>query len=119
MLKPDKGYGVVILNRSDYTEGILNIINDIHKFKELDSDPIIIREGKLQRFLRDLKRNGKIDKDIYSNIHPTGLQPPCIYGLIIFILWDIIILICSLILFIASKNYEDSNKYFLFSLKEM
>ena len=77
----DNGNGVVILNRSDYTEGILNIINDIHKFKELDSDPTIIREGKLQRFLRDLKRNGKIDKDLYSNIYPTGSQPARIYGL--------------------------------------
>ena len=55
VLKPDKGNGVVILHRSDYTEGILNIINDIHKVKELDSDPTIIREGKLQRLLRDLK----------------------------------------------------------------
>jgi len=69
VLKPDEANGVFILNRSDYTEGILNIINDIHKFKELDIDPTIIREGKLQRFLRDLKRNGKIDKDIYSNIY--------------------------------------------------
>jgi len=81
VLKPDKGNGVVILNKSDYTEGILNIINDIHKFKELDSDPTIIREGKLQRYLRDLKRNGKIDKDIYSNIYPTGSRPARIYGL--------------------------------------
>ena len=54
-VKPDKGNGVVVLNRADYLEGILNIINDKHKFKELDSDPTIIREGKLQRFHRELK----------------------------------------------------------------
>ena len=81
ILKPDKGNGVVVLNRSDYLEGILNIINDKHKFKELDSDPTIIREGKLQRFLRELKKNGKIDKDIYSTIYPSGSQPARIYGL--------------------------------------
>ena len=81
VLKPDNGNGVVILNRSDYTEGILNIINDIHKFKELDSDPTIIREGKLEWFLLDRKRNGDIDKDIYSNIYRTGSQPARIYGL--------------------------------------
>ena len=45
-LKPDKGNGVVLLNKTNYAEGILNIINDIHNIKELDSDPTIIREGK-------------------------------------------------------------------------
>ena len=39
------------------------------------------REGKLQRFLRELKKKGKIDKDIYSSIYPTGSQPALIYGL--------------------------------------
>ena len=81
LLKPDKGNGVVVLNRADYIKGIFNIINDTHKFKEIDSDPTIVREGKLQRFLRDLKRNGKIDKDIYTNIYPSGSQPARIYGL--------------------------------------
>jgi len=37
-----------------------------------DRNPTIIRESKLQRFLQDLKRNGKIDIDIYSNIYATG-----------------------------------------------
>ena len=49
VLKPDKGNGVVVLNRTDYTKGIMDIINDTHKFKELDNDPATIREGKLQR----------------------------------------------------------------------
>ena len=81
ILKPDKGNGVVVLNRADYIEGILNIVNDTYKFKELDNDPTVIREGKLQRFLRDLKKHGKIDKDIYSAIYPSGSQPARIYGL--------------------------------------
>ena len=81
ILKPDKDNGVVVLNRADYIEGILNILNDTNKVKELDNDPTIIKEGKLQRFLRDLKKHGKIDKDIYSAIYPSGSQPACIYGL--------------------------------------
>ena len=80
-LKPDKGNGIVILNRADYNKGILDIINESRKFRELANDPTICREGKLQRFLRDLKSNGKIDKDVYSQIYPTGSQPGRIYGL--------------------------------------
>ena len=81
ILKPDKGNGVVVLNKLDYIKGINDIINDKQKFKELSTDPTINREGKLQRFLRELKKKGKIDKDIYSSIYPTGSQPALIYGL--------------------------------------
>ena len=52
ILKPDTGNDVVILNRKDYNEGILDIVNDADKFKELDNDHTMSREGKLQRFLR-------------------------------------------------------------------
>ena len=61
ILNPDKGNGVVVLNRADYVKGILHKINDTHLFKEHNNDPTIIREGKLQRFPRDLKKHGKID----------------------------------------------------------
>ena len=81
ILKPDKGNGMVVLNRVDYIKGITDIINDRHKFKELSNDPTINREGKLQRFLRELKKKGKIDKDIYNSIYPSGSQPAVIYGL--------------------------------------
>ena len=43
--------------------------------------PTICREGKLQRFLRNLKKHGKIDNDIYSQIYPSGSLPARIYGL--------------------------------------
>ena len=72
LLKPDKGNGVVVLNRSDYSKGILDIVSDSNKFKELNNDPTICREGKLQRVLRNLKKNGMIDNDICSQIYPSG-----------------------------------------------
>ena len=72
LLKPDKGNGVVVLNRSDYNKGILDIVSDSNKFTELTHDPTICREGKFQRFLRNLKKNGKIDNDICSQIYPSG-----------------------------------------------
>ena len=81
ILKPDKGNGVVALNGADHMEGIISIINDTHKSKELDNDPTIIREGKLQRFLRNIKKHGKVDKEIYSTICPSGSQPVHNYGL--------------------------------------
>ena len=32
-------------------------------------DSTINREGKLQRFLRELKKKGKIDAEIYNNVY--------------------------------------------------
>ena len=63
---------MVILNRKYYNKGILDIVNNADKFKELDNDPTMSREDKLQRFLWELKKKGKIDKDKYNKIYPTG-----------------------------------------------
>ena len=51
------------------------------KFNKLNCDPTLSREGKLQRILRKLKKNGEIDDTTYKDIYPTGSQPARIYGL--------------------------------------
>ena len=72
---------MVVLNKVDYIKGVNEIVNDKNKFKELPNDPTINREGKLQRFLRNLRKKGKIDKDIRNSIYPSGSQPALIFGL--------------------------------------
>jgi len=81
ILKPDKGNGVVVLDRTAYDSGILKIISDTSKFKVLAEDPTLLRERQLQRFLRKLKATGHLDADTYSKIYPTGSPPARIYGL--------------------------------------
>ena len=81
ILKPDKGNGVVVLDRTTYDDSIINLISDSSKFSKLNCDPTLSREGKLQRFLRKLKKNGEIDDTTYKDIYPTGSQPARIYGL--------------------------------------
>ena len=81
ILNPDKGNGVVILDRSDYDTGVLKIISDSTKFKPIKEDPTLLRESQLQRFLRKLKTNGHLDPKVYSKIYPSGSQPARIYGL--------------------------------------
>ena len=81
ILRPDKGNGVVILDRKSYIESCYNIINDNSKFKSLDHNPTLSREGKLQRLLRKLKKQGSLDDSTYRNIFPKGSQPARFYGL--------------------------------------
>ena len=80
ILRPDKGSGVVGLNRSDYEKSIKNLINDKTKFKELSEDATIKRESKLQRFLRTLKNSKCLDNLDYEKIYPSGSSPAKIYG---------------------------------------
>ena len=52
LTKPDKGNGVVILDRKLYNNTIEEIISDTSKFEKLNGDPTLKREASLQRFLR-------------------------------------------------------------------
>ena len=79
--KPDKGEGVIILNKEDYDKMIYEIINDTSKFKVLNKDPTVTRETKLQKFLLSLKKKGAFNKDEYKSIYPVGSTIARIYGL--------------------------------------
>ena len=89
ILRPDKGNGVVVLNRTDYDRLMLEIISDQSKFiktdewtgKEKKSNITKFREDRLQRYLRKLKNDGLFDDVIYEKIYPKGSQPARIYGL--------------------------------------
>ncbi|XP_068739351.1 uncharacterized protein [Montipora capricornis] len=60
---------------------MVDLLSDNSKFKKLESDLTLRREGQLQRFLRKLKKNGLLDCNIYREIYPTGSQPARLYGL--------------------------------------
>ena len=75
ILRPDKGNGVVVLDKLAYNNAISDLLSDDTKFKKLQSDLTLQREGQLQRYLRKLKKNGIFDSATYRNIYPTGSQP--------------------------------------------
>lgn len=81
ILKPDKGNGVVVLNRTDYDAAMFTIINDSRKFCSLKDDPTVRREGKLQRLLRKIRKNDHLDNKVYNDVYPKGSRPARIYGL--------------------------------------
>ena len=55
---PNKGSDVVILEKEFYEEKILKLIIDVNKFKKLNEDLTLTREGQLQPFLRKIKEKG-------------------------------------------------------------
>ena len=53
---PDKGNGVVILNRDKYIKSMTELIIDQKKFRKLKEDPTLKRERALQRTLREINK---------------------------------------------------------------
>ena len=53
--KPEKGNGVVILDRKFYENGIQEIISDNFKIEKLNEDPTLKREASLQRFFAQVE----------------------------------------------------------------
>ena len=78
--KPDKGNGVVILDRKLYNNAIEEIISDSSKFEKLNEDPTLKREASLQRFSRKLKQKNFLNKIEYDKLYPSGSAPARIYG---------------------------------------
>ena len=76
--RPDKGSGVVILNKSDYVTKMGNILNDASKFECLGpaatADRTATIETKLQNRLRELLNSEQLPKQVYDEVRtPYGL----------------------------------------------
>ena len=78
--KPDKGNGVVILDRKLYDNAIQELISDTSKFEKLNEDPTLKREASLQRFFRKLKQKNFFNENEYDKLYPSGSAPARIYG---------------------------------------
>ena len=82
---PDKGSGVVFLDKSDYVDKMNEIVDDQSKFKRLgpvsSNDNTVSIESCLQKRLLDLVKADHMPKWIYDAIRPTGSQRPRMYSL--------------------------------------
>ena len=82
--RPDKGRGIVILDKNDYITEVEKILNDPTKFTPIKENTftVITRiEDKIQRFLRTLLAAKIITKNSYEFLFPAGSSPGILYGL--------------------------------------
>ena len=77
ILKQDKGRGVVILDRTKYTEKCMALLNT-ERFKRLTTDPTAATEQKRQIVFRKIK--SKFSEQEYKRLYPTGSAPARFYG---------------------------------------
>ncbi|CAF1520615.1 unnamed protein product, partial [Didymodactylos carnosus] len=79
--RPDKGRGVVILDRHEYIEKMNVILQDTATFSRIYHDPTLSNENRLTRELLRLKKDGFISESEYSLAKPIGSRPARLYGL--------------------------------------
>ena len=83
--RPDKGSGVVLLNKADYIDKIMKILSDTSKFEFIgsciDYDRTGHNERALQAFLLRLQKAGKNLAKRFMNVRPVGSMRPRMYGL--------------------------------------
>ena len=82
--KPDKGNGVVILDKNDYLAKMQTTLSDRTKFKIIDKDlfKLIIKlEDHYNRILSTLKKKDVINDTTYNELYVRGSQPGVMYGL--------------------------------------
>lgn len=82
--KPDKGRGVVVVDRDVYCRKMQHLISDNTKFEQL-LEPIdkYTRkiEDKVNNFLRKIKNKLTIPADTISSLFASGSAPGILYGL--------------------------------------
>ena len=80
--RPDKGSGIVILNKTDYIDKMDTILADESKFlKTNEKDCTKKVEAELTNCLKRLRDNGHISITQFDNLKPTGCIIPRLYGL--------------------------------------
>ena len=86
IMKPDKGTGVVILNRVDYVSRMDEIISDTTKFKLAKNQDIYGISRSIERRVREyllnhVKKPGYITEEQYAKLYPNGSHIGILYGL--------------------------------------
>ena len=77
IMREGKGRGITILDRKNYIEKCLNIL-DTKQLRKLSKDPTKTLERKIQRILRKIKCH--LEEKEYKKLYPTGSKPGLFYG---------------------------------------
>ena len=79
--RPGKGKGVEILDKQDYVNKMLDILNDPLSFETIDEDLTLKKEDQLIRILQIMMKRGFLSKEEYERARSRGSNCARMYGL--------------------------------------
>lgn len=82
ILHPDKGHGVVVMDKNDYLCKMKVLLSDETKFKvdRKGKDRTQIIEKEIVKQLRSLLKGKHIDSETFNSLKPIGTHIPKMYG---------------------------------------
>ena len=81
VLSADKGNCVLFMDKQQYHDKALSLLNDKSTYAVLNSDPTRKTQRKFNKILLDLKKAGKISDSMYKMLYCRDGLCPCFYGL--------------------------------------
>ena len=81
ILPADKGRMTVVMDKSDYTNKAKTLINDTNTYQPLDTDPSKTTVNRINKKLKSLKDQDKLNKRTYDQIRPKDATIAKFYGL--------------------------------------
>ena len=81
VLKPDKGQGIVVVNKKYYYDSLDQLFIDPTKFEILNEDPTLSNLSTIQRYLNTLELRSEITKDENKQMRPKFAQTGRAHGL--------------------------------------
>ena len=74
ILKPDKGNGIVLINKTEYNLAMKKLFSDRSKFKVIQKDPTLIRLKTVQNYVNTMFKRNKISEEEKKQLRPMAVQ---------------------------------------------
>ena len=81
ILTADKGVALVVMDRSDYTRKMKELLDDNNTYRPLKMDPTNRQKNRLINILRRIKTEARLEENTCNKMYPTGASSPKLYGL--------------------------------------
>ena len=81
ILKPDKGQGIVLINKMDYYQSLERLFGDRKKFQVLDHDPTLTNLVTIRNYIQTIYKRGEITETEMKEIRPKAAQVGRAHGL--------------------------------------
>ena len=75
ILKPDKGFGIVLITKNEYNLAMKKLFSDHSKIKVVKEVPTLTRLRTVQNYVNTMFKRNEISEDQKKQLRPMTLQP--------------------------------------------
>ena len=81
ILKPDKGQGIVLINKTNYYKSLQQLFGDRNKFQVLHHDPTLTNSVVIRNYIQTIYKRSETNETEIKEMRPKGEQAGREHGL--------------------------------------